>query len=111
MVDRQPDVALGSARTLVADQYVAAMGPCTAPMLRQLGIWLNIYPAKGYSATLKLKRPEDASVVSLLDDTRKTATSRLGDHIRIAGTAELAGYDHSLTTATAQKRCAALVRR
>ena len=101
----------GRPRTLVADQYVAAMGSYTAPMLRQLGIWLNIYPAKGYSATLKLKRPDDASVVSLLDDTRKIAISRLGDHIRIAGTAELAGYDHSLTTATAQKRCAALVRR
>jgi D-amino-acid dehydrogenase len=99
------------ARTLVADQYVAAMGSYTAPLLRQLGLWLNIYPAKGYSATLKLKRPQDASVVSLLDDTRKIAISRLGDHIRIAGTAELAGYDHALDTPTAQKRCAALVRR
>ncbi len=80
-------------------------------MLRQLGIWLNIYPAKGYSATLKLKRPQDASVVSLLDDTRKIAISRLGDQIRIAGTAELAGYDTALDGATAQKRCAALVQR
>ena len=104
-------VSGGKASTLVADQYVAAMGSYTAPMLRQLGLWLNIYPAKGYSATLKLKRPQDASVVSLLDDTRKIAISRLGDHIRIAGTAELAGFDTSLDGATAQKRCAALVRR
>ena len=101
----------GGARTLVADQYVAAMGSYTAPLLRPLGIWLNIYPAKGYSATLRLKRPQDASVVSLLDDTRKIAISRLGEHIRIAGTAELAGYDTSLDGATAQKRCAALVQR
>ena len=101
----------GGARTLVADQYVAAMGPYTAPLLRPLGIWLNIYPAKGYSATLRLKRPQDASVVSLLDDTRKIAISRLGEHIRIAGTAELAGYDTSLDGATAQKRCVALVQR
>jgi D-amino-acid dehydrogenase len=99
------------ARSLVADQYVAAMGSYTAPMLRPLGIWLNIYPAKGYSATLRLKRPQDASTVSLLDDARKIAISRLGDQIRIAGTAELAGYDTSLDGATAQKRCAALVRR
>ena len=101
----------GQGRTLVADQYVAAMGSYTAPLLRQLGLWLNIYPAKGYSATLKLKRPQDASVVSLLDDTRKIAISRLGDRIRIAGTAELAGFDTSLDSPTAQKRCAALVRR
>ena len=101
----------GGARTLVADQYVAAMGSYTAPLLRSLGIWLNIYPAKGYSATLRLLRPEHANVVSLLDDSRKIAISRLGDHIRIAGTAELAGYDTSLDSATAQKRCAALVQR
>jgi len=99
------------ARTLVADQYVAAMGSFTAPLLRPLGIWLNIYPAKGYSATLDLKRPQDASVVSLLDDSRKIAISRLGDQVRIAGTAELAGYDTGLDGATARKRCAALVQR
>ena len=101
----------GEPRTLVADQYVAAMGSFTAPLLRPLGIWLNIYPAKGYSATLRLKRPRDANVVSLLDDTRKIAISRLGDQVRIAGTAELAGYDTSLDGATARTRCAALVQR
>jgi len=99
------------ASTLAADQYVAAAGSYTAPLLRPLGIWLNIYPAKGYSATLRLKRPEDASVVSLLDDTRKIAISRLGDHIRIAGTAEMAGYDTSIDGAKSRVRCEALVRR
>ena len=97
--------------TLTADHVVAAAGSFTAPLLRQLGIWLNIYPAKGYSATMRLKRPEDASVVSLLDDTRKIAISRLGDHIRIAGTAEMAGYDTSVDGATSRTRCEALVRR
>ena len=101
----------GQARTVRGDQYVAAMGSFTAPLLRPLGIWLNIYPAKGYSATLNLKRPLDASVVSLLDDTRKIAISRLGDQIRIAGTAEMAGYDTGLDSATSRKRCAALVQR
>ena len=97
--------------TLTGDQVVAATGSFTAPLLRSLGIYLNIYPAKGYSATLRLKRPQDASVVSLLDDTRKIAISRLGDHIRIAGTAEMAGYDTGITSATARTRCEALVRR
>jgi len=98
-------------RTLRADQFVAAAGSFTAPMLRELGIRLNIYPAKGYSATLRLKRPEDASVVSLLDDTRKIAISRLGDRIRIAGTAEMAGYDTGLDSAKSRVRCQALIRR
>ena len=108
---RVRDRATLRADTLTADQYVAAAGSFTAPLLRPLGIWLNIYPAKGYSATLRLKRPQDASVVSLLDDTRKIAISRLGDHVRIAGTAEMAGYDTSIDGAKSRVRCEALVRR
>jgi D-amino-acid dehydrogenase len=100
-----------TARVLRADQYVAAMGSHTAPLLRPLGLCLNIYPAKGYSATLRLRQPERASTVSLLDDGRKIAISRLGDEIRIAGTAEMAGYDTSITGATSRVRCEALVKR
>jgi len=105
------DQLTGQRRTLTADHYVAAMGSFTAPLLRPLGVALNIYPAKGYSATLKLKHPERASVVSMIDDARKIAISRLGDTIRIAGTAELAGYDTRLDTTTAKVRCRALVQR
>ena len=108
---RVRDRVTGRDATLTGDHVVAAAGSFTAPLLRPLGIYLNIYPAKGYSATLRLKRPQDASVVSLLDDTRKIAISRLGDHIRIAGTAEMAGYDTGTDSATARVRCEALVRR
>ncbi|MGY4831519.1 D-amino acid dehydrogenase [Sphaerotilaceae bacterium SBD11-9] len=108
---RVGDQLSGQRRTLRADAYVAAMGSFTAPLLRPLGIYLNIYPAKGYSATFKLKQPERASVVSMIDDGRKIAISRLGDTIRVAGTAEMAGYDTGLESATSQVRCAALVRR
>ena len=101
----------GRRQTLKADAYVAAMASYTPALLKPLGETLNIYPAKGYSATLRLKKPDDASVVSLLDDTRKIAISRLGDHIRIAGTAELSGFDLSLDSHTAKVRCAALVKR
>jgi D-amino-acid dehydrogenase len=105
------ELASGERRVLQADAFVAALGSYTAPLLRSLGVHLNIYPAKGYSATLKLKAPERASVVSMIDDARKIAISRLGDTIRIAGTAELAGYDTGLEGATARVRCAALVKR
>jgi D-amino-acid dehydrogenase len=108
---RVGDMRSGQRRTLVADAYVAAMGSYTAPLLRPLGVSLNIYPAKGYSATLRLKQPERASTVSLLDDGRKIAISRLGDFVRIAGTAELAGYDTRLDTPTAQVRCRSLLTR
>ena len=105
------DQPSGKKTVLKADAYVAALGSYTAPLLRPLGVSLNIYPAKGYSATLRLKHPERASVVSMIDDARKIAISRLGEFIRIAGTAELAGYDTSLDSSTSRVRCEALVRR
>lgn len=101
----------GRKTSLKADAYVAAMASYTPALLKPLGEYLAIYPAKGYSATLRLKKPEQASVVSLLDDGRKIAISRLGDHIRIAGTAELAGFDTSLDSPTSRARCASLVKR
>lgn len=108
---RVGDQLTGQRRTLQADAFVAAMGSFTAPLLRPLGVYLNIYPAKGYSATFKLKHPERASVVSMIDDKRKIAVSRLGDTIRVAGTAEMAGYDTGLESTTSRVRCQALVRR
>ncbi|MCV4753868.1 FAD-dependent oxidoreductase, partial [Escherichia coli] len=43
------DRRTGRRRALKADAHVAALGSYTAPLLRPLGISLNIYPAKGYS--------------------------------------------------------------
>jgi D-amino-acid dehydrogenase len=105
------DHSTGLSRTVTGDQVVVAMASYTPALLRPLGIDLDIYPAKGYSATMRLKKPEAASMVSLLDDGAKVAISRLGDHIRVAGTAEMAGLDTRLDTPTAKARCAALVRR
>ena len=67
-----------------------------------------IYPAKGYSATLTL--PEDESfapTVSLTDDGRKLVFSRLGNRLRIAGTAEMNGYGMGLNPV----RCSSLITR
>jgi D-amino-acid dehydrogenase len=97
--------------TVKADQYVIAAGSYSAPLLRSIGQRLAIYPAKGYSATLKLKHPEQANTTSLLDDDRKLAITRLGDSIRIAGTAELTGYDTGLDSPASRLRCAALIKR
>lgn len=101
----------GRTETLTADAYVVALASYAPALVNPVADCLNIYPAKGYSATLKLKHPERASTVSLLDDTRKIAISRLGDRVRIAGTAELVGLDTSLNSATSQVRCQALVKR
>jgi D-amino-acid dehydrogenase len=105
------DSASGARSIERGDMFVAALGSFTAPLLRPLGVDLDIYPTKGYSATMRVVKPERASVVSMIDDERKVAISRLGDYIRVAGTAEMAGYDTSLQSETSRVRCRALVTR
>jgi len=96
---------------LKADEIVVACGSHTAPLLRTVGVDLPIYPGKGYSATFKLLRPELAPFVSTIDDEVKCAMSRLGDHLRVAGTIEVGGYDLSLDTPLAKARCKMLADR
>lgn len=96
---------------LKADEVVAACGSYTAPLLRTVGVDLPIYPGKGYSATFKLLKPEQAPFVSTIDDEVKCAMSRLGTHLRVAGTIEVGSYDLSLDTPLAKARCKMLADR
>jgi D-amino-acid dehydrogenase len=43
-----------------------------------------------------ITNPDVAPVSTVLDETYKVATTRLGDRIRVGGTAEIAGYDNAL---------------
>ena len=81
-----------------ADQYVMALGAASAPMARSLGVNLPIYPLKGYSITLDVNEapdsaPSTAPFVSVTDSARKVVFARIGSRLRVAGMAELAGYD------------------
>lgn len=97
----------GQAAVLQADAYVCAMGPYSAAMLAPLGLRLNIYPAKGYSATLPIADAGLACTASLTDEEHKIVYTRLGNRLRVAGTAELNGYNLQLNPV----RCQALVKR
>lgn len=97
----------GRYHTLRADRYVLSLGSFSAILARKLGLFLNIYPAKGYSITVPVKNEDAAFRVSLTDDEYKLVFSRLGDRIRVAGTAELSGYGRELNL----NRCRMIVRR
>ena len=99
--------AEGRFQRLRGDAYVLAMGSLSPLYAAPLGIRLPVYPAKGYSVTLPVKDASMAHQVSLTDDEYKLVFSRLGDRLRIAGTAELNGYDRDLN----RVRCEAIVRR
>ena len=103
--------ATGAASVLRGDAVVVACGSYSAPLLRKVGVHIPVYPGKGYSATLRLLKPEAAPQVSCIDDDKKTAISRLGNTLRVAGTIEVGGYDLSLTSSLAQKRCQMLIDR
>lgn len=90
-----------------ADAVVVALGVGSVPLLAPLGLRLQIYPAKGYSATFDISDPSAAPTVSLTDDEYKLVFSRFGDCLRVAGTAELAGHRRDLNLV----RCEALTRR
>ncbi|MFZ4760844.1 MAG: D-amino acid dehydrogenase [Burkholderiaceae bacterium] len=96
----------GDAR-LTADAVVVAMGSYTPQLLKPLGLRIPVYPAKGYSITAKVVDPSSAPVVSLTDDGHKLVFSRFGDELRVAGTAELNGWDTSINPV----RCQAIVKR
>jgi D-amino-acid dehydrogenase len=99
--------ALGQVQTLVADAYVLALASYSPLLAREIGLTLPIYPAKGYSATVPIADASRAPRVSLTDDGAKIVFSRLGERLRIAGTAELSGYSTELNMV----RCEALIRR
>ena len=98
--------AAGS-ETASADAYVVALGSYSPRLLRPLGIHLPVYPAKGYSATVPLSPSSVAPSVAMTDDGHKLVFSRLGQRLRIAGTAEFNGYNTELNDV----RCAALWQR
>jgi len=93
--------------SIQADAFVLALGSYSPLLARPLGIDLPIYPLKGYSVTMPVKDPAAAWTVSLSDEAHKLVLSRLGDRLRIAGTAELNGYDTSIN----ETRCRAIVKR
>ncbi|HXS52512.1 MAG TPA: D-amino acid dehydrogenase [Usitatibacter sp.] len=99
--------AAGREETIAADAYVIALGSYSPLFARELDLALPIYPAKGYSATVPVTDAARAPRVSLTDDEAKIVMSRLGERLRIAGTAELSGYSTELNLV----RCEALIRR
>lgn len=101
MGDRVTGVMTQGGIMMTADRYVCALGSFSMPMLAATGIDLPVYPAKGYSATVPVTASNRAPVVSITDDDAKIVVSRLGDRLRIAGTAEFNGFDDSINDARA----------
>jgi D-amino-acid dehydrogenase len=88
------DIQQGAATTvLTGDAYVVALGSYSPLLLKPLNLRLPVYPVKGYSLTLPITDAAGAPESTVMDETYKVAVTRLGNRVRVGGTAELAGYD------------------
>lgn len=98
-----PELTTDTGTRLTADRIVLAAGTGSVALARQLGVRLPVQPMKGYSITLP---PGPAAPgISVTDVANRVVFARLGNHMRIAGLAELGRRD----TAVDPARCAALV--
>jgi D-amino-acid dehydrogenase len=88
-----------SAGLLQADGYVVALGSWSPRLLGPIGISIPVYPVKGYSITVPIADPDAAPVSTVMDESYKVAITRLGDRIRVGGTAEVSGYSSTLYAA------------
>ncbi len=81
---------------VTGDAYICALGSYGPRVLKPIGIKVPVYPVKGYSVTLPVTNDAMAPQSTIMDETHKVAITRLGDRIRVAGTAEIAGFSNRL---------------
>lgn len=97
----------GRREVLTADAYLVATGVYAPFLLVPVGVRLPVYPVKGYSLTAPVTDSAAVPTVCMTDESGKIAVSRLGQRLRMAGTAEVSGYDVSVNDA----RCAGIANR
>jgi len=83
-------------KRVTADAYVMALGSYSARWMRKRHVPIPVYPVKGYSLTFPVANADAAPVSTVMDESYKVAITRLGDRVRVGGTAEISGYDLTL---------------
>jgi D-amino-acid dehydrogenase len=73
------------------DSVVLCAGLASAELLRPLGLKIPMIAVYGYSISAPIREPLNAPHSALMDERYKVAISRLGNRVRVAGSAELGG--------------------
>jgi D-amino-acid dehydrogenase len=100
------DGLLTSAGSLHGDHYVLAAGVASRDLAASAGLYLPIYPLKGYSLTAPIRAQDRAPDISVTDFERKVLYARIGGNLRVAAMADLVGDN----TAIDPRRVASLRR-
>lgn len=91
---------------LQADAYVLAAGIQSRTLAHTAGIYLPLYPLKGYSLSAPIRPTDLAPEISVTDFERKVLYARIGSQLRVAAMVDMVGEDTRLD----QKRLATLTR-
>jgi D-amino-acid dehydrogenase len=70
---------------------VVCGGVDSAPLLRPVGLDIPLAPVYGYSISAPIREPLNAPRSGIMDERYKVAISRIGNRVRVAGSAELGG--------------------
>ncbi len=73
------------------DSVVLCAGLDSVKLLNPLGMKLPMIAVYGYSISAPIREPLNAPRTSMMDERYKVAISRLGNRVRVAGSAELGG--------------------
>jgi len=76
------------------DAVVMCAGVASAALLRPLGLKIPLAAVHGYSISAPVREPLNAPRSALMDERYKVAITRLGNRVRVAGSAEIGG-DHA----------------
>jgi D-amino-acid dehydrogenase len=84
-------IQLGEDSGQLFDKVVVCAGVTSGELLKPLGVHLPLIPVYGYSISAPIREPMDAPASGVMDERYKVSISRLGNRIRVAGSAEIGG--------------------
>ena len=73
------------------DSLVMCAGLASAELLKPMGLKIPMAAVYGYSISAPIREPLNAPRGGLMDERYKVAISRLGQRVRVAGSAEIGG--------------------
>ena len=73
------------------DQVVMCAGLASAALVKPLGLNIPLAAVYGYSLSAPIRESLNAPLSALMDERYKVAISRLGNRVRVAGSAEIGG--------------------
>ncbi|MCB2038033.1 MAG: FAD-dependent oxidoreductase, partial [Ottowia sp.] len=92
----------GEPAPLAFDAVVMCAGLPSAELLRPLGIRLPLRPVYGYSVSAHIPEPVHAPRSGVMDERFKVSITRLGQRVRVAGSAEIGGSAVEINDAAIQ---------